>query len=195
MNELGTLNWHQLIALVRDYSDFREISVGPVWNEILKRVDSITRKHSYSLNLKDNEIEDIVQNVMMKLQSEEFSNFLLKLRNPGGYISTIIKHKEIDLLRHKHREQLILKKLLNKEINKTNTPQSILELEESIVILKTELQKLNADERELLKKKYWENLKIAEIANQMGKNYSIVATRLFRILNKLKSQLENEKDI
>jgi len=53
------------------------------------------------------------------------------------------------------------------------------------------LQSVGDSDRELLQMRFWRNMTIAEIANETGMSYSTTAVRLFRILHRLRDQLNS----
>ena len=61
---------------------------------------------------------------------------------------------------------------------------------EDFVTLEKALRQLGEDERELLRLRFWEGLTIREIAARLQLGYSATSVRLFRLLRRLRGQVE-----
>ena len=140
-----------------------------------------------SLSLNRDSLDEIVQEVLLKMQSPET---LLRLRRAGsttGYVAVIIRNAGIDRIRKQQKGQEV--EVLLTEDFPVIMFEEDLPAQEQAAELQLALQSLRADERALLEMRFWESLSIAEIATKLGITYSAAAVRLFRILRKLRERL------
>lgn len=133
------------------------------------------------------DIEDIVQNVLVKLQSPYTMRRLRAARSVEGYIIVILRNTVIDLVRRRQRERTGLSEL-DRHLSARLTPSND-QLAARTVALAEALKSLTEDEQTLLTMRFWRNLSIREIAAKTNKSYSAVAVNLFRIIQRLRERM------
>lgn len=139
--------------------------------------------HSYS-GLQPADVEDLVQNVLLKMQTAVTIRRLLAARSSEGYVFVMLRNAANDLVRRRQLEKNIFKPLEERNVG----PDYVHRTESAVVIAQV-LESLSESDRELLRMRFWRNMTIAEIAQETGMSYSATAVRLFRILHRLRDQL------
>lgn len=137
-------------------------------------------------------VEDLVQNVLVKFQNLKTIRRMKAARSSEGYVSVILKNAAIDygkqyrmpdlesLTEHEHDPRI-----------ERYTPRS-LSPDEAIGLAEA-LDYLSDNERFLLDMRFWQNLRIAEIAEKTGKSYSATAVSLFRLLKRLRALMGSSR--
>jgi RNA polymerase sigma factor (sigma-70 family) len=145
----------------------------------------LLRTH-HSLSVED--VEDIVQDTLLKLQSRHVMRRLKLAGSAAGYISVMMRNAAIDLLRSRWRSVEYPGDGLESQpfLKSGKHSGEQLELASS---LWPALQRLTPGERELLELRFWHDMTIAEIANHLGIAYSASAVRVFRALRRLREHL------
>lgn len=115
---------------------------------------------SYS-DLQTQDIEDLVHDVLLKLQSTDAMRRLRAARSVEGYLFVTLRNAATDLLRRKS------KVLIGGDI----------------------LESLDDEDRQLFEKRFSQNMSIADIATDTNTSYSFVAAKLFKMLSRLRLQL------
>ena len=153
--------------------------VEPAWNELSRRIRECAsaglRFHS---SLKTYDVDDVV------------SRSILRLLTPGrllrassfAYVRVLVQNIILDFLRRSIIESRGLKGLSESARRYQATTSESTKLA-------TILATLTSDDRELIRLKFWEGLKIGEIAKAIGVPYSTVAVRLFRLQATLKRRI------
>lgn len=139
------------------------------------------------------EIEDVVQTVALKLLDSSALARIRAARSPKGYAIMMIRNAAIDIGRRHAREPQGLPAGSFDPSDQASMPDQILELETRREEVEQLLAGLSDAELLLLRLRFWENLSFGEIAQRMGMPYSTVAVRMFRLLRRLRSQLERPK--
>jgi RNA polymerase sigma factor (sigma-70 family) len=163
-----------------------------IWLEVSRRVRGIAERILSELPRED--LEDVIQAVLLKLQSLHVIEQVRAARFPMGYVMVMIRNTAHDLARQQVTERDALQRL-GKHFVESFVSQA---LEEPAPEdrLSMELFRLSDEEREILRLRFWEGLKIGEIAARRGGSYSAVAVRLFRLLRRLEDRLrEPETDV
>jgi RNA polymerase sigma factor (sigma-70 family) len=131
-------------------------------------------------------VEDLVQNVLVKFQNLKTIRRMKAARSSEGYVSVILRNAAVDygkrhrlpklesLTEHEHDSQV-----------EWAAPRG-LSLDEAVGLAEA-LDRLSDDERSLIEMRFWQNLQIAEIAEKTGKSYSATAVSLFRLLQRLRA--------
>jgi RNA polymerase sigma-70 factor (ECF subfamily) len=157
------------------------------WEDAASLIRFQARILARSRSLDRDSIDEIVQEVLLKLQSPKT---LLRLKRAGsttGYVTVIIRNAAIDRVRRQQKgaaEEVLLTEDFPMIKFEEESPER-----EQAAGLQLALQSLRADERALLELRFWESLSIAEISRRLGITYSATAVRLFRALRKLRERL------
>ena len=135
--------------------------------------------------LSPEDMDDVLQAILLKLQTPETLRRLRLAGSPEGYIVVMLRNAAADLLRKRFREREGLERYLLE-------PRLLAEANEDEIKgarLRVALLSLSPIERALLKMRFWQGMNIAEIAAQTGATYSATAVRMFRILKRLREEL------
>lgn len=193
MSELRLGDWSHLLELLEAevrsrFDPFPDLSSNELWREVRDRVRGIAERILSDLPREDT--EDVVQAVLLKLQSPHVLDQVRAARFTMGYVVVMIRNMAHDLARRRTMEREALLRL-----GKHFIESSIgLELEEEPNRedrLREELLRLSPEERTLLTLRFWEGLRINEIAALRKEAYSAVAVRLFRLLRRLEDRLRD----
>jgi RNA polymerase sigma factor (sigma-70 family) len=131
------------------------------------------------------DMDDVVQAILLKLQSPLTLRRLRLAGSPEGYIVVMLRNAAADLLRKRFRER----EGLARYVLEPKLPAEPGEDEIKAARLRAALLSLPAAERTLLKMRYWGGMTIAQIATYSGVSYSAMAVRMFRILNRLREEM------
>lgn len=130
------------------------------------------------------DLEDLVQNVLLKLQTALTIRRLLAARSAEGYIFVMLRNAANDLVRRRQIERTIFRSL-EEPVEAVYVGSA-----ETSAVIRQVLDSLSESDRELLRMRFWRNMTIAEIAKQARLTYSATAVRLFRLLHRLRDQLK-----
>lgn len=185
MAELAGLSWSDLVARLRDEHGTR---VGAdAWAEALRRVQRIAsgvlRQRA---GLRPDDRDDIVQRVMLRLQSRDLLDRLAGLRSPEGYVVVMVRNLANDAARRHRAERATLAQIGRAP---PTEPALFDSIDDPTAAVEPALHELNADDRTLVRMRFWENMTIGEIAAARGVSYSAVAVRLFRLLRRLRDRI------
>jgi RNA polymerase sigma factor (sigma-70 family) len=188
-------SWDDLISRLEDDLRARE-SADPVsivddeaWEIAAQLLRSRGRILAFSHSgLQPSDIEDLVQSVLLKIQSAVTLRRLRAARSTEGYVFVILRNAANDLVRRRQFERNLFSSLDEGADEPASEPRYVEQTEAASVIGEV-LQSLGEGDRELLQMRFWRNMTIAEIANETGISYSTTAVRLFRILHRLRDQL------
>jgi RNA polymerase sigma factor (sigma-70 family) len=139
------------------------------------------------------DVEDVVQQVLMKMQSEEVINRLAASGSPGGYIAMMLRNATVDLLRRRIRERDVFEtfdELKPPKVTVFVDEEEGEEVKFHSAELRRALSELSTKERELLQLRFWKSMSIQQIATKLGISYSAAAVRLFRALRRLREGLK-----
>jgi len=131
------------------------------------------------------DMDDVVQAILLKLQTPETLRRLRLAGSPEGYMVVMLRNASADLVRKRFRER----EGLSRYFFEPRLPAETNEEEIKGARLRAALLSLSLAERSLLKMRFWQGMTIAEIAAEAGTSYSATAVRMFRILNKLREEL------
>jgi RNA polymerase sigma-70 factor, ECF subfamily len=140
-----------------------------------------------SLSVED--VEDIVQDIFLKLQSQHVMRRLSLAGSAAGYITVMMRNAAIDLIRSRRRIVEYPDSFEDQAAIERADPNSGSEKIERASSLWPALQHLTPGERELLELRFWREMSIAEIADHLGITYSASAVRVFRVLRRLREHL------
>lgn len=192
MEPISSLPWPDLLGrLLRDLEsriDAPGVSGDELWRELRARVRECAERvlaERHSLHLED--IDDIVQAVLLKLQLPRTLARLQAAQSPLGYLVVMIRNAANDLARRSWVE-LESSTFLEQAISGLEEIHGPLEKQQARGWLAREIQLLKPAERALLYMRFWQGLRIVQIAEKLGVPYSRVAVRLFRLLRKLEGR-------
>jgi RNA polymerase sigma factor (sigma-70 family) len=135
--------------------------------------------------LRQEELDDAVQDILVKLQSLSTLRRLKAAGSPAGYVAVMLRNAGTDLLRKRQRSAEVG---LSEHLTSLDTSEDVVPQEQS-ERLGLALRSLSPEEQNLLRLRFWRGLSIAEIADISDATYSATAVRLFRILHKLRQRL------
>jgi RNA polymerase sigma-70 factor, ECF subfamily len=141
--------------------------------------------------LADDDVADVLQQVLLKFQSLETLRRVRSAGNIEGYIAVMLKNVALDLMRRRELEHRLFHPL--EDDIAQQDPGTTSELaQERRTTLREELRALPAEDRTLLRMRFWKNMSIREIAEETGLTYSATAVRLFRILHRMRAHMEQQ---
>lgn len=190
MDSLKHAEWQELLKLL-SRSDAaagsNQTMTDAAWSEVRTRLRAYARKIA---RLAPDDIDDVVQAVLLKLQDPAFITRLRNTRAPAAYIVVSLRHAATDIARVRARERVKMARyglsLLTPQLGPSGRETRLTELGAA-------LARLSEDERALLRLRFWRDLSIAQIAEQQGVTYSTMAVRLFRLLRKLRSEIARKR--
>jgi RNA polymerase sigma factor (sigma-70 family) len=188
------LIWYQLIPRleedIRTRKGTSESSDPSAWVEVsrLLLIQARTLRRSYPL-LSLEDIDDILQNILLKLQSRDMMRRLRVAGSAAGYVAVIMRNAAIDLIRSRTRTVELTSSLEKQLANDRHSYDAGAEKIGEISPLWPALQRLTGEERNLLELRFWRDMTIAEIAKDLGITYSAAAVRVFRVLHRLREHL------
>ena len=193
------------------------VNLDAAWKELVPRLedDLSARHHPSSESMIDNEawttaekllrvsgnllrgrasfvqaadVDDIVQETMLKLQLTRTMQRLRAAGSPAGYVMVMMRNAFLDFARRRQREVA-----LDPPGQEQRAPHSSEETEiatpHEINRIKETLRLLRPEERYLLRMRFWKNLSVKEISERLGISYSATAVRLFRLLSRLRDAM------
>ncbi len=183
--------WDALFARIEKDVQLRSQSPGSpsldekAWDLLERHLRRIahTLHRSGSLRLMD--LDDIVGETLLKLQSPETIKRVRAAGSLEGYLVVMVRHAAIDLLRHEQRQRTALAEIAYQQSLGSEKVEMVITLAESDPLDQV-LGRLSADERYLIKLRFWKKLGIQEIADRTGLSYTAAAVRLFRIMRKMR---------
>jgi RNA polymerase sigma factor (sigma-70 family) len=139
-------------------------------------------------HLSSEETDEIIQEVLIKLQTPATLRRLRLAGSPAGYLAVVIRHKIIDKLRRRKRVDFVELPLREDLLPLQGGPRNALE-EEKMARLREALTTLRPEDIVLLRLRFWRGWSIQQIAEKNNLSYSATAVRLFRILKNLREKL------
>jgi RNA polymerase sigma factor (sigma-70 family) len=180
-----SLDWRELWRALADDLESRRAKRRTVdldasdelWTEAYRRVRTLAYVQPETQHLTVDDVEDLVQVVMLRLQNLERVREVAASGFPRAYLATMMRNLIVDRYRAGARRASAYETYKNAFTGSHDVPVSrLMEL----------LGKLTTDERTLLYRRFWEGRTIAEIAEADKLPYSTVAKRIFRITGKLR---------
>jgi len=188
-------NWNDLIVRLEDDLRAREtLQSDPSLDEeawLLAAQLLRSRARIVTLGypqLQPADVEDLVQSVLLKMQSTVTIRRLRAARSTEGYVYVMLRNAAHDLLRRRQFEQRLFNSL-DDQANQISAEFRLVERTEAASMLGEALQSVNESDMELLRMRFWRNMSIAEIAKENSMSYSGTAVRLFRLLHRLRERL------
>lgn len=128
------------------------------------------------------DVDDIVQRVALKLQAEAVLARLAASTVPLSYLRGLVRYTLLDVARE--RPPTVPLSELGEERGEISDSPGEPATDRR---LQRMLRTLPADDRRLLKMRFWENRTVADIARELKEPYSRVAVRLYRLIERLKA--------
>lgn len=182
-------NWDRLLAQLEHERAQRRRGAPPTradeeaWEELSRRIRRLGR-----LFVTREDLDDLAQNVLIKLQSPDVLRRLRAARAPSGYLAVMVRHAAIDLIRRRTTLRDAVEPI--EENSDLNAVLDGLDQEKRVALLRHVVGQLSDADRLLLRLRFWDEMSIADIARQFGMPYSTIAVRLFRMLRRLRRELE-----
>jgi RNA polymerase sigma-70 factor (ECF subfamily) len=163
-------------------------------------LEQTVRSLSHSLlasrwKLADDDVEDSLQQVLLKFQSLETLRRVRSAGNVEGYIAVMLKNVALDLMRRRELEHRLFHPLDEEVVQQkpAAAPDLSREMETGRrSVLREELRSLPAEDKALLRMRFWKGMSIQQIAKETGLTYSATAVRLFRILHRMRAHMEQQ---
>jgi RNA polymerase sigma factor (sigma-70 family) len=133
--------------------------------------------------LTEEDLDDVAQSVLIKLQSPETMRRLGIAGSPGGYIAVMMRNACLDIIRRKKRDRDRFVPSEDEHLFEWHPQQTYSDRNQRLEKL---LDKLSTQERALLKMRFWQDMSLNQIAETLGISYSAAAVRSFRALRRLR---------
>lgn len=133
------------------------------------------------------EVDEIAQELLIRLQKPSTLRRVELAGSATGYLVVMIRNRLVDETRRRQRE-LPIEPLLQLESLSAHEPVAP-EDDERAQRLRRALAELRAEDRALLRLRFWRGWSIREIAEKNSMSYTATAVRLFRILRTLRDKL------
>ncbi len=181
-------DWERLLAELEDERAQRRGGASSTtageeaWRDMRLRIERMARLH-----VTREDVDDLVQNILLKLQSPDALRRLRAARAPAGYLAVMVRNAAMDSWRRATSQEIV------EPIEETWAGLDFVfgnvDQEKRIKALGQALSQLSESDRLLLRLRFWDELTIAEIAGRFGVPYSTMAVRLFRMLRRLRAEL------
>jgi RNA polymerase sigma factor (sigma-70 family) len=153
-----------------------------IWMEIRRRLRilaAINRLARFGLTYEDT--EDVVQNVLMSLHQQPTRRDAIRAaKTPHAFVMRVLRNAAIDFVRK------------NKIERQLSTDSVEIALPTASIAWNDLVEELGDDERKILEMRYREEKSLGEIAQALGISYSAAASRIFRLLARLRAQRDIE---
>jgi RNA polymerase sigma factor (sigma-70 family) len=134
------------------------------------------------------ELDDLIQDVMVKLQDPRRLAMARATRNPENYLAVLMRNHIRDALR-RFAIELRAQDAFVSTIMVEPTPG-----EERRMLSAEILDQLGPEDRKLLILRYWCGLTVPEIAERLGTSRSTISVRLHRVIARLRAQQRDPED-
>ncbi len=142
-------------------------------------------RYAFSLVGRRAVAEEIVQEVFLQLHTRWD-----EVDSPKAWIYRCVRNRAYDHLRNSKRESLNSEEeTFQSSVAEGEPPDDSLVQMESIAALRKMLEELDESDRQLVKLKYFSNLKYREISSETGLNVGNIGYRLHHILKELADKL------
>ena len=140
------------------------------------------------LNLSPDEMDDVIQDVLLKLQSLDTMRRVRAARFPEGYLVVMMRNGARDRLRRRSvaRDLMIELAVYDPADTAEEIPRVV---GDRYRRMRTVLASFSDEDRKLLHMKFWRDMTIQNTAEILNISYSAAAVRLFRVLKKLEKTL------
>jgi RNA polymerase sigma factor (sigma-70 family) len=140
------------------------------------------------LNLIPDEVDDVIQDVLFKLQSLDTMRRVRAARSPEGYLTAMMRNTARDRLRRRRVARDLMIELAGDDPASTAVEIPPL-LNDRSRRIRNVVASFTPEDRKLLQMRFWRSMTIQEMAEALDISYSAVAVRLFRVLKKLEKTL------
>ena len=157
----------------------------PTLQELFDAEESLLLRYAFSLTGRRAVSEEIVQEVFLKLHSNWDS-----VESPKAWLMRAVRNKAFNYIRDNKRELLDSdERQPSLPYTAEETPEETLLRMEATCALRQFLDELDEVDQQLVKLKYFEDLKYSEISHQTGLSAGNVGYRLHHILKQLAGKL------
>ena len=142
-------------------------------------------RYAFALTGRRAVAEEIVQDVFLQLHTHWD-----EVDSPRAWLYRSVRNRAFNYVRDHQREALtVSEQEVQTATTEIDSPDSMLLRMEATGTLRQIVEELSAEDRELVKLKYFENLKYREISEITGLSVSNVGYRLHHILKELATKL------
>jgi RNA polymerase sigma factor (sigma-70 family) len=184
------LSWTALIARIEKDVRLRgtpsELPADEsAWNLVERHLRYIahTLRRSGLHSLSD--FDDIIGETLLKLQSLDTIRKLKAAGSEKGYLIVIMRNAALDLRRQEKRQKTVLDEAAYLQPAPLSQEEIIVTVLDANP-LDSVIAQLSTDDRYLIRLHFWRKMSIQQIADRIGLSYSATATRLFRILRRMR---------
>lgn len=133
------------------------------------------------------DVDDVVQEVMLRLQSPDRLARLRVADAPAGYVAALIRNTVRNLTRRilPIAGGPAIVELLPADDRDAPDP-------DDLILAASIFERLSPAEQRLVALRFWDDLSVQEIADRLGITYSAAAVRLSRLIRRLRKELEGE---
>ena len=151
---------------------------------LFEQEESSLLRYAFSFVGRREVAEEIVQDVFLKLHAR-----WKEVKSPKAWLYRAVRNSAFTYLRNNKREILSGDEKDDPASGPEQAPEALMERMESMAALRNMLEELDETDRQLVKLKYFDNLKYRDISEQTGLSVSNVGYRLHHILKKLANKL------
>jgi RNA polymerase sigma factor (sigma-70 family) len=190
------INWHKLIARLeadlraRDGKAAEHDRDDAAWKTLTAYLGTIGRaalRKRYTV-LSESDISDILQNVLVKLQSLDTLRKIKLAGSPLGYLFVMLNNETIDYIRSRRNAGSFAAEYQDGLADNYKLLQTIEYDRQARSELFRKI-KLSAEDLELIKMKFIDDCTIAEMAARKKTTYSAMAVRLHRLMSRIKNSI------
>lgn len=157
----------------------------PAWLELAERIRQLAVVFVRRYDAWSVDADDVVQDVLLRLQPPAAIRRLRLAGSPQGYLSVVVRNRVLDELRRNRlrwKGASAAQEWAGLETGSELTPDERIALERVLATISEE-------ERLMIRLRFWEGYSIEAIAEHLGIRYSTASVRLFRLLRKLREQI------
>jgi len=179
MNDVADVPLAALLRAVGDPSGASE--ANELWSEIVRRIHRIARVMLADFADRRVDPEDVAQMIVTRLYgTPDMLARVAAAASPAAYLGRMARNEAITRMRSLGREA-------ETTMNLASVFEPGSEADRSID-LTAALATLTEEERRLLAWRFVDGLSIRDISQRLGISYSATATRMFRIMDKLRQK-------
>lgn len=165
------------------------------WAYLMRAVeDHAIRYLPVSGWIRSEDVDDIVQSILVKFQDISTLRKISSARSYKGYIITMIRNEGLNVIRRRARIHSRTPSLKRELARRVYLDKSVRLQEHRINALYAVLERLSDEELDLLVMRFWKQMKIKQIARIQGVKYSTMASRMIRLLAKMRYMIEGFDD-
>jgi RNA polymerase sigma-70 factor, ECF subfamily len=162
------------------------VRTHPAWAELSERIRHIATLFIRRFDAWSVDADDVAQDVLLRLHSADAIRRLSLAGSPQGYLSVVVRNRVLDELRKNQSRWRGSSAAQQRMDEETGSGVSA----EERIVLERLLESLSDEERELVRLRFWEGYSIEDIAVHLGVRYSTASVRLFRLMRRLREQME-----